>query len=224
MTSRISKVLVKIFPKRSQTRIPTPLYSILIALASMLPMKEAKGQDIWQIIYPKPTEPINLFISQDSTPQALEYNALKTKAARDAILVEKLKSDITSKIPGGLNPPWGCAQASFLFLNKAHNWGKNVYIGDHLLYNGYDGDDEYLIKTNEGTIKYIGTSGIPVWINEMYDPVAMPGGHGNNEVITGKEIRNGKDWNVMEVPPPWNRTNDQPGETYIPLNTDYFMI
>lgn len=28
----------------------------------------------------------------------------------------------------------------------------------------------------------------------------------------------------MEVPPPWNRTNDQPGETYIPLNTDYFMI
>lgn len=106
MTSRISKVLVKIFPKRSQTRISTPLYSILIALASMLPMKEAKGQDIWQIIYPKPTEPIDLFISQDSTPQALEYNALKTKAARDAILVEKLKSDITSKIPGGLNPPW----------------------------------------------------------------------------------------------------------------------
>lgn len=199
------------------------LRTLLLALASMLPMK-TNGQDIWQIIYPKPTEPINYFISQDSTPQALEYNALNNKESRDAIQIPKLLSDITSKITG---TGWSCNKADVLYVRNSHKFGKDVfeYGSNTPVYDGYDGDDVNEILLHGGTTKYFGTLGIPVYDNEIHDPVTMTDGHGNNEVLTGDRVNNAKDWNTIEVPPPWNMTNLKPGQIpYIPANCERFMI
>jgi hypothetical protein len=191
------------------------MYGIPIALASLLSMKEAKGQDqIWRRSFPLPTEPINLFISQDSTPQALEYNALTTKEAMDAAMLGKVTSDITSKVQGLV-----CNKSSALFTLDSKNFGKDIYDSDNLIYGGYDGDDYNEILLHGGTRKYFGTLGIPTGIVEIVDVL-----HGMNYVITGDKIKDPKSYNFIEAAWPWAATNVQPGQVYIPMNADTVLL
>ena len=130
-------------------------YLPLVALPFLA--QEAKGQDIWRTYFPLPTEPINLFISQDETPQALEYNALTTKSQRDAVMPGKVTSDITGK----LVPPLVCNKTVVLFRLNSKNFGKDIYDSNNLVYDGYDGDNYDEIRLHGGTRKYFGTLGMP---------------------------------------------------------------
>jgi hypothetical protein len=208
-------------------QIKKTLNNILHTLKYAVPLvitgfmaQEIAGQDIdWWEPYPLPKEPINFFISQDNTPQSLEYNALKTKAERDNIIIGKELSDITGTVTGDTTGTWNCNKTTPLFVFNSHDWGDSIYKSeDHPVYNWYNGDDRKLIIQNEGTIKYSGTLGIPTYSVEVDTT------HEQNIVMTGDSIVKGIDWNFIEAAWPWNQTNIKPGEVYLPTNTNYIMI
>jgi hypothetical protein len=206
------------FKKMFNTVKDTLKYLPLAATAFLA--QELKGQDIWARPFPLPTEPVNLFLTDGSTPLEFSYDALTSKAARDAIMPGKVTSDISGKIVAS---DWNCNRGAPLFEYDAHNWGKDIYAFGRLLYNGYDGEDYALIRLNMGTTKFNATLGIPAGTVDI-QAYAANIQHTQVYVLTGDHAKEGNNYNFMETMAPWLKTDVKPGQVYIPMNADTVII
>jgi hypothetical protein len=165
--------------------------------------------------FPVPKGPVNLFETPGSTPQEIAYNVLTTQAARNAVMPGKVTSDITGKII----PPLVCNKTTPLFVYNSHNWGKDLYDGNELIYGGYDDENQDEMRARGGTRKYFGTLGIPAYDLEIPDVA-----HQMNYVLTGDDVRNPKSYCLIEAAWPWLATNVQPGQVYVPTKADKVLL
>ena len=141
---------------------------------------------------------INPFIS--TNPNGAAYDALTTKAQRDAYVQQRLFEDWTNTIMPSLppNPTWDCTQYSGQLMINFH--GFPGAIG----YSGFDLDSIYYYF---GTLKDNGKYGLPVYI--AYIP-----GHAMNAILTGDDITKFEDWCFIE--PQRDSVNVKPGRLYFP--------
>lgn len=210
-------------------------YLLIITLIIFV-FKEAGGQtsweNMWSAWHSEKIQPINLFISQDTTDAAIAYNLLTTKAQRDSYIQNKLYEDWTSTIPsrGYIDengewagaPYWMCGQWQLQLLVNSHDWGhETIYNGEAplLLYGGYDGFDLDSIYAHGGTLKDIGMLGLPMCGVEF---VVSEYAHAITGILTGDDITKWESWNFIE--PRSDRINEQPGEENLKFNTDQFHI
>jgi len=148
---------------------------------------------------------VNPFVS--TNPNGAAYDALTTKAQRDAYVQEKLFDDWTNTIPGIIHI-WDCTQYSEQVHINFH--GLPATIG----YLGFDLDSLYYYG---GTDKDNGKYGIPVYSVDI-DGSEIE--HNMDGIVTG-QINNGditkfENWNLIE--PSNDRINQKPGLSYIPEN------
>jgi hypothetical protein len=197
------------------------IYTSLIAVASLLLTTEAKGQE-----FLPPKGNINMFQSLDNTINAQEYNKLKTRAQRDSIIEVRLQEDFTNTIYLRAQPTsWSCNESTLQLIVNSHNWGKeDTYYSDHILYNGYDGEDLESIYTNSGTLKDMGKLGLPMYQLSLYDPVTLPDGHAMNAILTGDDATKFENWNIIE--PQNDQINITPGDKRSPFpeNCEHVQI
>jgi hypothetical protein len=203
-----------------------------------------KGQydpekSFWMGYPPYPTEKINMFISLDTTQQALEYNELKTRLDRDNIVQSRINPDWVSTMaewqrtayPDGVPvelQTWACGPTSMQLMTNSHIWGENIYDDEQwnpprLLYGGYSGFNLDTILMNQGTFKDMGKLGLPLYlvvIGEINGDTT--GGHAMNVVLTGDDITKWENWNFVE--PQFDMINLQPGGAYLPRNCGKFFI
>ncbi len=148
---------------------------------------------------------VNPFVSTNSNGAA--YDALTTKAQRDAYVQQKLFDDWTNTIPGIIHI-WDCTQYSEQVMNNFEGFPIST---------NYSGDNLDSIYYYGGTLKDKGKYGLPVYFVYLFGEGVE---HNMNCTITG-EIENGditkfENWNFME--PSNDRINQKPGESYIPKN------
>jgi hypothetical protein len=169
---------------------------------------------------------INPFISTDANGAA--YNALKTKAERDAYILGKLKEDWVNTIPPSLVPLWVCGHYAEQLMVNSCNLGDSIKMDDapnhYYLYNGYKGEDVTSIKNNGGTLHSEGDLGLPMGIVILTDISHSEPyfGHGMNWVSTGDNLTNWKDIDFIE--PQTDAINVQPGGWNIPNYCDEVII
>ena len=196
------------------------MYGIPIALASLLPMKEAKGQ---QLVWPSGV--INPFIHPDNTEAALTYNSLNsgTRAERDTLADAIIKASRVHTIPLNDDPVFNCNNWRNMQIMNSYDWGDGIYEAytDNLVYNGYKGFVLSEIYANGGTFADQGKEGLRLMSLTFTIP-ELNAAHAMVTLLTGNNALNGKDWNDTE--PRDGITNVQPGELNIPLNTDRFII
>jgi len=139
-------------------------------------------RNIWLYFNPLPIEKINPFISRDTTPQAIEYNLLKTKSERDSLILERIKPDWTSSItqwtfesylngmPPSEYPFWACGNSSLQLMINSINFGEGInddggiFQDSTLLYNGYKGFNLDSILKNRGSLHDMGSVGVPMMV------------------------------------------------------------
>jgi len=181
---------------------------------------EVHADPNWDSFFDIPIEgPINLFETPGFTPQEIEYNAIKTKEARDAILPGKVESDISSKIMG---TNWSCGKVAQLFCLNSRNFGKDIYENPlNLLpiYEGYDGDNLDSILFHGGTTKYFGTLGLSSGMVEIIGFL-----HAMNYVVTGDDLSDPDSYNFIDAQPAFKATNVKPGQFFFPLNCDTLRL
>jgi hypothetical protein len=172
------------------------LYALPIALASFLPMKEVKAQY---------NSPINLF----EHPIASAYDTLKTKAERDAYVLEWLKKDFVDGIPG-LYPGFDCTEYSNLLSVDAYGTTSPTAFW------GYNGNNLDTIYIYGGTLKYNGDGKLPIISIEITTGV----GHEMNGIYTGDDLK----WkSFCAIEPQFDWINVQPGEGYIPKDCEIYI-
>jgi len=197
-------------------------------------------RNIWLYFNPLPIEKINPFISRDTTPQAIEYNLLKTKSERDSLILERIKPDWTSSIaqwtfesyPNGIPPSeypfWACGNSSLQLMINSINFGEGInddggiFQDSTLLYNGYKGFNLDSILKNRGSLHDMGSVGVPMMVLVLENPDTLGDGHGMNASITGNDITKWEDWNFIE--PQFDDTKLQPGQDYLFSNTRYATV
>ena len=163
-------------------------------------------------ITPEPwTYYVNPFVS--TNPNGAAYDALTTKAQRDAYVQEKLFEDWADvyHIPPSFppNPTWDCTEYSNQLLVNFHGFPGAT---------GYSGFDLDSIYYYDGTLKDNGKYGLPVYW------VYVSGGisnHAMNAILTGNDITKFQDWNFIE--PQRDSINVKPGRLYVP-ETCYIEI
>jgi len=177
--------------------------------------------DLWWTLYPLPKGKVNLFVYPDSTA---EFNTKKIKKARDDYLEMVRASDITPTIPtgphtvGGKDYGFACVQASQLFSINCIDFGKNLYVGGLKFYDWYNGDTFDSIYVHHGTLKYMGSHKVPIFI------VDVSPSHDQNYAVTGNDLRNGKSLNLIEMMYLVSKTNLQPGQEGVPLDYPGFTL
>jgi len=149
---------------------------------------------------------VNPFVSTNSNGAA--YDALTTKAQRDAYVQQKLFEDWTNTIPGIIHV-WDCTQYSEQVMRNFHGLPATI---------GYLESDLDSLYYYGGTDKDNGKYGLPVYFVSIY--WGEPLGHDVSGILTG-EIGNGditkfENWNLIESSN--DRINQKPGESYIPEN------
>jgi hypothetical protein len=206
-------------------------YALPFAAIGLLP-QEAKGQD-WDVRY-MPTEKINLFISQDDTSQALEYNALKTRTERDAMIQSRINPDwvdtipewIWNTYPNHISPPdyelWDCGNEIMELMVNSIKLVEGIYGGggfqdDKYLFNKYKGFNLDSILKNEGTLKDNGKLGLPIYTLTIANS-ALNIGHGMNFALTGNTLSDWNSYNFIE--PQLDQINVQPGEAFMYKDLD----
>ena len=152
---------------------------------------------------------VNPFIATNSNGAA--YDALTTKAQRDAYVQQKLFEDWTNTIMPSFypNPTWDCTQYANQLMTNFH--GNPNAIG----YSGFDLDSIYYYF---GTLKDNGKYGTPVYWVYVSGGVSK---HAMNAILTGNDITKFEDWNFIE--PQRDSINVKPGHLYIP-STCYIEI
>jgi hypothetical protein len=189
---------------------------------------------------------IDPFVSPDANGAA--YNALTTKAARDAYIQTKLYEDWVNTIPYSINPLWVCGHYAFQLMTNSRYWGEEIKINNGVyyqdrLYNWYKGRNVDSIKFNQGTLIDMGKLGLPMgflglvdtshynkksdypmyWIWKEKGLIDSKGyfGHGMNWVLTGDNIK-WEDLNILE--PQTDQINVKPGGWNIPKDCDEVTI
>ena len=155
---------------------------------------------------------VNPFVS--TNPNGAAYDALTTKAQRDAYVQEKLFDDWTNTIPGIIHI-WDCTQYS-----------EQVHINLHGITNPenyvklpqYYGDILDSLYYYGGTLKDNGKYGLPVYFVNIHWEGGL--GHNMSCILTGG-IENGditkfENWNFIESSN--DRINQKPGLSYMPEN------
>jgi hypothetical protein len=172
------------------------LYGGAIALASILPMKNANAQ---QYV-------VNPYLPTNGN--GTELYDMKTRAQRDSLVQAKLNEDWTSEIAPSTNPLWDCTEYSKQLNINFHGFpGLTGYAGDNL-------DSIYFYH---GTLKDNGKYGLPVY------NVAIPTGIGHemNAILTGNDATKWENWNFIE--PQFDQTNVQPGQAYMPNDCEVIV-
>ena len=211
-----------------------------IAIASLIP-QNAKGQN-WYVQH-MPKEKINMFISQDNTPQAAEYNNLTDLAKQNDTIQSRLNKDWVSTVakweydnypshsPPAEYPVWDCGNSMLqLMINSIKKFGIGIYGGggfqdDRFLYHKYTEFNLDSILKDEGTFVSNGDAGLPIYTVGLTDPVTVPGGHGMNALlknIKGSSMTKWSSWNFIE--PQLKQINVQPGQAYMPSTCSFFMV
>lgn len=144
---------------------------------------------------------INPFIS--TNPNGAAYDALTTKAQRDAYVQQKLFEDWTNTIMPSFppNPLWDCTQYSNQIITNFHGFPGAT---------GYSGFDLDSIYYYHGTLKDNGKYGLPVYF--VY--VGPAPGHNMNAILTGDDITKFENWSLIEGQR--DSINVNPGHLYVP--------
>lgn len=154
---------------------------------------------------------VNPFVS--TNPNGAAYDALTTKAQRDAYVQEKLFDDWTDTIPGIIDV-WDCTE-----------YGKQGHINLHGITNPenyvelpqYFGDVLDSLYFYHGTLKDNGKYGIPVYFVYLFGEGIE---HNMGAIATGEinngDITNFENWNLIESSN--DGINQKPGLSYIPEN------
>ncbi len=152
---------------------------------------------------------VNPFVSTNSNGAA--YDALTTKAQRDAYVQQKLFEDWTNTIMPSFppNPTWDCTEYSNQLMINLHG------IPGAIGYSGFDLDSIYYYF---GTLKDNGKYGLPNYFVLVLGGVS---GHDMNAILTGDDITKFEDWCFIE--PQRDSINVKPGHLYFP-ETCYIEI
>ncbi|MDX9948540.1 MAG: hypothetical protein RBS38_14360 [Bacteroidales bacterium] len=168
---------------------------------------------------PFPKGPVNFF----EYPGDAEYNSFTTKSQRDNAIEVARVTDITSKIPTGLDflingelYGFACTHASYLFQYNCHDWKDlyTPYFSDPRMYGWYNGENFDSIHVHGGTIKFRDSHKVPIYT------AFVPLTHTMNFAVTGDDLRDGKSINFVEMMYGISKSNVQSGDVSIPLNCD----
>jgi hypothetical protein len=188
-----------------------------------LGLQELKGQDyFWGRPEFPPTERINFFTSQGDEPKSLEFNALKTDAERRAFGQVQMYNDITHTIPGSVF--WTCNRIvpQYIYNGNIALWTPNMLLDGNLVYSGNSYVAIDSIYKYGGTNEFFRTTGIPAIFAGYKTPDAN---HTSNGFMAGDSVAVGTHWCFQEVTlAPWGQPDLKPGQSYLPISTDEFVV
>jgi hypothetical protein len=203
---------------RAKKTIKTTLKVLPFIIAGALSTGETKGQSQYPPDILKPLQNINLFESRDSTPAAIEYNAVEDTTEQKNIIFERLKFNPI--------PSWGlanCNETTRNMLILGQMW-HDVYYGNNLFFNGYSGEDKTEIQKNGGTQKYMGIYGLPIHQATFRDPPSDPQGifnHSQNYMFKGDTVL---PKNLIIIEPSNGRVDVKPGQPGVPFKCENYDL
>ena len=168
---------------------------------------------------PLPKGPLNLFVSRDNTPAALEYNSASDRAQRDALIASRVDANWLSHFPSSGKPlVFNCNNYMIGgVIASIASLGSNLYFTewsnkDFKLFDWYSGGDPDSTRFHGGSFGGAGTSGMPMLEMTTTSP---NGGHGMNAIFSDDDLSvessNKLDFEV-------NATNIASGQYYFEKN------